>query len=241
MTTRYSYEFKTFKSGKRKGQSYCNVRSTKTGKTIKTVSSKANLRTAYQSYSQQKRRAIKKKEWETNRKSVEARGGTRKQYEKAKKRLTEKDKERIKIEKDANSRRKRTLQRQAIEKTGYSTCIHAFYQIGRTPKAQPYIVGESDAEHDVDIEYSSWQQKLDGDNFKYNIEDLRRDFQREIEDAETSELQVFYGGYEITVVDNETGKVIQRESEGGYYPSDKLKQTQSKAKTRRRRSKTRRF
>jgi hypothetical protein len=237
MSTHLNFEFKTNKNGKE----YCYISNAKTGKFVRNVSSKAKLRTAHKSYTQQKRRKVRNEEWESVRKTVEAKGSSRKQYEKVNKRVKVEDKKRVQIEKGSKPQRKRILQKRVFEEIGFSTYIRAFYQVGSTPKAQPYIVGESNSERDVDIEYSGWQQKLDGDNFEYNIDDLRRDFEREIEDAETSELQVFYGGYEITVVDNESGKVIQKESEGGYYPSDNLKQTQPKAKSFRRRSKTRRF
>lgn len=236
MVVRYSYEFKTFKSGNRKGEEFCNIRSVKTGKTVRTVSSKANLSSAHKSVGQQKRRAAQDAEWKSVEGVVTKRGGTRKQYETARTRLTKEEKQRLKEDKKAGPRRKKFFQTRASEKTGYTTTIRAFYQVASTPKAQPHTVGESDSERDVDIEYSGWQTNLDGDNFEYNIEELRRDFRREIEEAETSELQVFYGGYEIKVIDNESGDVIRKEKEGGYYPSKKLRDTQPKAKTSKRRS-----
>jgi hypothetical protein len=215
MSERLNYEFKTNKNGKE----YCHITNAKTGKFVRNVSSKVNLRTAHQSHAQQKRRAAQEAEWKSVEGEVTRRDGSRRQYEKAKRRLTKEDKDRVRTEKGAKPRRKRILQKIASEETGYTTTIKAFYQIGSTPKAQPYIVGESDSERDVDIEYSTWQSSMPGNNFKYNVEELRRDFNREIEDAETSELQMFYGGYEIRVIDNETGDTHRgiRNSDNGFY------------------------
>lgn len=52
------YEFKTFQRGKRKGQEYCNIRSVKTGKLLKSVSSKVKVKTAHKSAQQQVSRAL---------------------------------------------------------------------------------------------------------------------------------------------------------------------------------------
>lgn len=80
-TTRFTYEFRTDKLGKE----YCHITSTKTGKFIKNVSSKANLQTAYKSAKQQVYRADKVEiekeiDWQGG-------GGTYKEYKTAETKL----------------------------------------------------------------------------------------------------------------------------------------------------------
>lgn len=52
------YEFKTYQSGKRKGQEYCNIRSATTGRLKRSVSSKVKLIRAHKSAQQQVTREI---------------------------------------------------------------------------------------------------------------------------------------------------------------------------------------
>lgn len=56
MANRFEYQFKKYRTGKRRGQEYVNIISVKTGKTIKTFSSKTRLKTAHRSAKQQMRR-----------------------------------------------------------------------------------------------------------------------------------------------------------------------------------------
>lgn len=57
MATRYSYEFKKFASGRQKGKQYVNIRSAKTGRLIRRVSTVSGLKTAHKSAKQQVYRA----------------------------------------------------------------------------------------------------------------------------------------------------------------------------------------
>jgi len=57
MAKRYEYVFKKFKSGKNLDKPYCNVISVKTGKIVKRISSKKQLKSAHASVNRQKRSA----------------------------------------------------------------------------------------------------------------------------------------------------------------------------------------
>lgn len=82
MTNKHQYEYKKFKSGKRKGEVYVNIRDVKTGKTIRTVSSKIGLQKAHKAVYQQKRRgkATKEKLDVIERMEGVGAGGTHKEY-----------------------------------------------------------------------------------------------------------------------------------------------------------------
>lgn len=219
MTARYSYEFKKFKSGSRKKQEYCNIRSVKTGKVIKTVSSKANLSSAHKAVGQQKRRAKDEKAWANVEDDVKKSGGTRKQYERAVKRERAANTKAIKEDPKARKLGRGELSKRASRKVGVTTQIAVFFQVAAIPGAQPYTVGESNKEEDINISYPQWQEYIKGDSFKYELPAVREFYRATLDKAKSKGLHVFYGGYEVKVVDNETGNTLKSEMDGGYHPN----------------------
>lgn len=218
---RYSYEFKTFKTGRREGQQYVNIRDVKTGKTIRTQSSKASLQKAHKSHGQQKRRGVKLESWNRISDKVEKQGGNRKQYEKAIKNLK------------AKGIKSKKAEAKAIALTGYSTYARFFYQSSSSKDVIPYTIGESNPDYDVGIEYDTYQAKLSGNELKNNLEWFDQVYDSTLEGIKDSEQVLHYGGYEIQVKDNETGKTIDYTTKGGNYPLKQGKIT----KTTRTRSK----
>lgn len=218
MSNRYEYEFKTFRSGKRKDQAYCNIKNVKTGKTIKTVSGKDKLQAAHKAVGQQKRRRRNLESWERMEKEVMGQGGNRTQFERAKTKLRKKKITGKKAE------------RKAVFLTGYSTYVRFFYQ-SSAKDVMPYIVGESDPEHDKEkgIEYDTYQRKLPGNEMKKNKEWVDLIYEQTLREIKDSDQILHYGGYEIFVKNNETGKIVDSVCRGGQYP---LKQGKITKKTR---------
>ena len=141
MANRYKYEFKTFKSGKRKGMEYVNIRSVKTGKVIHTYSSKKKLKSAKKSYKQQLRR---KQQKEINKKLKKIADSTGSNYEDLKDRYNKaisqekkKEKERIKkLKKEGRKPRgrkpetiKKEVLKALIAQTGYLTTYSWFFTV----------------------------------------------------------------------------------------------------------------
>ena len=139
MANRYEYEFKTFKSGKRKGQEYVNIRSTKTGKVIHTYSSNKRLKSAKKSYKQQIRRKTQKEINKKLKKIAESTGSNyedlKKRYDKEIAQQTKKEKERIKrLKKEGKKptgKKPETIKKEVlkalIKETGYLTTYSWFF------------------------------------------------------------------------------------------------------------------
>ena len=205
MVNKLEYEFKQFASGKRKGAVYCNIRSAKTGKTIKTVSSKSGLQKAHKSKQQQIRRQKKQESWGRVEQAVQKQGGTRKQYEKGIKRLK------------AKGIKGKKAERKAIFQTGVSTYVRFFYQ-SSAKDVKPYTIGESDPEHDDNIEYDTYQHKFNGNELVNQKEWFDQVFNQTVQEIKDADQVLHYGGYEIIVKDNETGKTIDYACRGGKDP-----------------------
>ena len=155
--------------------------------------------------------------WQTVAEKVEKQGGNRKQYEKAIKELK------------AKGIKGKKAQEKAILLTGTSTYVRFFYQ-SSTKDVTPYTIGESNAEFDEGkgIEYDTYQHKFLGNELQTNKEWFDQIYEQTLNEIKDSDQVLHYGGYEILVKDNETGKPIDYVTKGGNYP---LKQGKVSKKT----------
>lgn len=147
---RYLYEFKTYKSGSRKGKEYCNVRSVKTGKTIRTVSSVKSLKTVHKSVKQQLTRTETKAIDQELRRIADEHGGDYNQlkirYKKGldseKKKEKQRRKQSKKEGKQVYGRKLTTLKKTVtkdLEKTSGYVTVWRLYWVTQIGKDSPYI------------------------------------------------------------------------------------------------------
>lgn len=124
MADRYSYEFKKFKSGARRGKDYCNKRSVKTGKVVSTFSKASKVKNARNTVRAQIRRVEDREIDEELRKTAKKYHGNygdlREDYDKAIKIARLEERKRIKRErkegKKPSGRKSRTLKQSVHDK-----------------------------------------------------------------------------------------------------------------------------
>lgn len=212
MVNKYSYEFKTFKSGSRKGETYCSISSEATGKILKNISSKEGLQKAHKSQGQQVRRHKKNVIWAGVKGETDQRHGSRKQFEAAHKKLH-----------DKGVRGKRLIY-EATQKSGFSTSLKLFIQYSCKKGISPYIIGESNAyESDKPtdkkdpnhIEYESHQVTVKGKQFSERWKAGKKEFNKRVKRILKSKCIIFYGGVEVMTYNNLTGTVFKKNSK--YY------------------------
>lgn len=159
MVNRYSYEFKKFASGKRRGQTYCNIRSVKTGKTIRTVSSEAKVKTAIKSAKQQDYREDERLLDQELRIIAKRHGANyedlKEDYKKAIKTKKRKEKRRVtKLHKEGKKpygRKVKTLKRDIIrdiDKTAGYVTTWRLYWIVQEGTDTPYIGAQGAASYE---------------------------------------------------------------------------------------------
>ena len=213
---RYQYEFKKFKSGKRKGQTYCNVRSVKTGKTIRTVSSKKKVQSAVKSAKQQKTRAEDKAIDEKLRKTAKRHGGNyadvKEQYEKDLKIEKEKEKKRVKrLRKQGGKplgRKSKSIKKDILEKIdrscGYVTTMRCYWVV-RYDKQSPYVEAQ-------------YAESYEGDKFNlacYEIDEISLPIiEREKSDKHYHIVRGSNSGACVRLIDRETEQTIRRHEHG---------------------------
>lgn len=212
MTDRHFYEFKKFKSGSRKGKEYINIRSIKTGKVIRSVSSAKKLKSVYKNIEVQEVRKTDLEIQHSIQEIAKKYGANpeyvKKQYEKELEISIEKEKQRVKeLRKKGekpHGRKRKTLKTDIIknfERTaGYVVTWRLFWVVseyGQSPFIEAQGAGsyEGNDTDDAIEEVDLWSLPI--------INRDRRDPDYEIVEGSGS-------GACVRVIDRERGKTIDR-------------------------------
>lgn len=211
MTVRYFYEFKTFKSGGRKGKEYVNIRSVKTGKTIKTVSSKTKVSSAHKAAKQQVTRSEAKEidqelrriadehDGNYNQLKIRYKSGLDAEKKKEKQRRKQSKKEGKQVYGRKLSTLKKSVTKDLDKTSGYVTTWRLFW-VTQIAKDSPYIEAQG-----------AGADK--GDQFKYAV-DMVKDYSLPIiaRDKQDYDYKIVSGsgsGACVRLIDRYTQKTVK--------------------------------